>query len=121
MVRSTEDVDLLVEESRPNLEKVLAGLAKLEDGAAAERTPKDFEDNLVIKIADEVEVDVSLRAWTVSYAEAIPAAQSVNVGDVTIPFLSLQDLIKSKSTHRLQDQLDVARLQLIARERDRES
>src|SRR5688500_10308104 len=71
VVRSTEDVEILVEESQENLQCVINALAKLHDGAASELTPKDFEANLVIKIADEIEVDVSTRAWKVSYNEAI--------------------------------------------------
>jgi len=70
LVRSTEDVDILVESSVDNLQRVIDALAKLEDGAARELSPSDFEQNLVIKVADEVEVDVSTRAWKVSYEDA---------------------------------------------------
>jgi len=45
---------------------VIDGLSKLADGAAAELTPTDFVENVVIKISDEVEVDVSTQAWRFS-------------------------------------------------------
>lgn len=109
-IRATEDVDILIEASVENCRRVIAGLSHLEDGAAAELTPKDFEENLVVKIADEVEVDVSTSAWTVTYAEAEPNAQRMTLDGVDIPYLSLADLIRSKSTYRDQDRIDVERL-----------
>ena len=36
LVRTTKDVDILVEESEPNLQRVIDGLSRMEDGAAAE-------------------------------------------------------------------------------------
>ena len=107
VVRATEDVDILVADNRENFQKVIDALSLLADGAARELTPKDFEENIVIKIADEVEVDVSTRAWTVTYAEAFPNALSAEVDGVTVPYLSLPDLIRSKQTHRDQDRVDV--------------
>lgn len=86
------------------------GLSRLADGAAAELSPQDFEENIVIKIADEVEVDVSTKAWTVSYAEAVLNAQRIVLEDIEIPYLSLSDLIRSKQTYRDQDRIDVERL-----------
>ena len=68
-VRTTEDVDILVEDSIENFQRVIAGLSALEDHAAAELTPQDIAENVVVKIADEVEVDVSRQAWQVHYAE----------------------------------------------------
>lgn len=110
IIRTTEDVDILVEDSDDNLRKVIDGLSKMEDGAAAELTPEDFRQNLVIKIADEVEVDVSRQAWKVTYPEAIPSALHATVEGVDIPYLGMDALLASKSTYRKQDQLDAARL-----------
>jgi hypothetical protein len=110
IIRATEDVDILIENSTENFRRVIEGLSHLADGAARELTPEDFLENVVIKIADEVEVDVSTKAWTVTYDEAIGNAQAVLIGDVQIPYLSLQDLIRSKEIYREQDRADVARL-----------
>ena len=110
VVRATEDVDILVADNRENFQKVIDALSLLADGAARELTPKDFEENVVIKIADEVEVDVSTRAWTVTYAEAAPNALKIMVDGVAVPYLSLPDLIRSKQTQRDQDRIDVETL-----------
>lgn len=110
IVRATEDVDILIADNDDNFQKVIDALSRLADGAARELTPNDFKENLVIKIADEVEVDVSTQAWTISYAEAAPNALSKDVEGVMIPFLSVPDLIRSKQTHRDQDRVDVEML-----------
>jgi len=114
MVRTTEDVDILIEESVDNYQRIIDALAELEDHAARELTLQDFEENVVIKVADEVEVDVSRRAWSVTYAEAFPQAQQREISGVSIPFLSLRDLIASKGTYREQDQVDLARLRILS-------
>lgn len=113
MVRSTEDVDILVEGSPDNLQRVIDGLAKLQDGAAAELTPADFEQNLVIKIADEVEVDVSTRAWKVAYEEASADKVTVEIEGIEIPYLGINALLASKSTYRERDQVDSVYLRRI--------
>jgi hypothetical protein len=117
-VRDTHDVDILIPEDLANHARVIAALAELEDHAAAELTPQDFIENVVVKIADEVEVDVSTRAWKVTFAEAAPTARRVLIEGVEIPFVALPILIASKETYRDQDQVDVQRLRtLLARQR----
>jgi hypothetical protein len=110
IVRATEDVDILIADHRENFEKVIAALSELEDGAAAQLEPSDFEENVVIKVADEVEVDVCTKAWKVTYAEAIKNACVVEIEGIKIPYLCIPDLIRSKETYRDQDRADVERL-----------
>jgi acylphosphatase len=112
LVRTTEDVDILVEATEENCQRVIEGLARMQDGAARELTPGDILGNVVVKVADEVEVDISTKAWKVSYHDAAPSAQQVVVKGVSIPYLGLDALIASKETYREQDALD--RLRLLA-------
>ena len=116
-IRATLDVDLLIPEEIENHARVIAALSELEDHAAAELTPKDLTENIVVKIADAVEVDVSTRAWTVSYSDAAPHALKTRIDDIVVPYVDLQTLIKSKETHRDQDRVDVERLRDIQRQR----
>jgi len=113
-VRATADVDILIPEDLENHARVIAALSKLEDRAATELTPRDFVENVVVKIADEVEVDVSTRAWTVSYADAIVTALKITIEGVEVPYVDLQTLIRSKSTQREQDKVDIQRLRSLA-------
>lgn len=119
-VRSTEDVDILIEPSDENCKRVLTALAKLKDGAASQLTPKDFQENVVVKIADEVEVDVSTHAWKVSYEDAIASANEITVEGVRIPFLGLDSLIASKETYREKDALDLAQLRRLKERQERQ-
>ena len=117
LVRTTEDVDLLIEESEDNYGRDIAALEELPDHAAAELTPADLRDNVVVKVADEVEVDISRRAWKLSYTQALPTALNAKVDGVPIPFVSLDSLIASKETYREQDAADLVRLRELARRR----
>src|SRR3989442_286171 len=54
LVRSTQDVDLLVETSPENLQRVIDALGELPDKAALELTVKDLQENVVVKVADAV-------------------------------------------------------------------
>lgn len=110
LVRTTEDVDILIEATEENAARVIAALSELEDHAAAELTPRELLENVAVKVADEVEVDVSTHAWKVSYADAAPTAQETTIDGVRIPYLSLDSLIASKETYRDQDHIDRARL-----------
>ena len=111
LVRTTEDVDLLVESSENNLRKVIAALSELHDGAARELTPRDLLENVVVKIADEVEVDVSRSAWKISYDDAIGSALHAEIDGVDVCYVDLKTLIATKQTLRERDRADVVQLQ----------
>ncbi len=115
-VRATVDVDILIPEDLENHTRVIAALSELEDHAAEELTPQDFVENIVVKVADDVEVDVSTRAWKVSYADAIGTSLKARIEGVSIPYVDLQTLIESKSTEREQDKVDVRRLRSLSRQ-----
>jgi hypothetical protein len=63
----SDDDLLLVEPSPENLQRVLNALSELPDHAARELTVQDLQDNVVVKIADAVMVDVAKQAWTLDY------------------------------------------------------
>ena len=110
LVRTTEDVDILVEDSEENLKRVIAALSEMEDGAAKELTPRDLLENVVVKIADEVEVDVSRSAWRISFNDAVGSALSVEIDGVDVPYVDLKTLIATKETPRERDRADIVGL-----------
>jgi len=110
LVRTTEDVDILVEDSEENLKRVIAALSEMEDGAARELTPRDLLENVVVKIADEVQVDVSRSAWRISFNDAIGSALKVEIDDVDVPYVDLKTLIATKETPRERDRADIVGL-----------
>jgi predicted nucleotidyltransferase len=117
LIRTTEDVDILVEDSEENLKKVIAALSEMEDGAAKELTPRDLLENVVVKIADEVEVDVSRSAWRISFNDAIDSALHVEIDGVDVPYVDLKTLIATKETPREQDRADIVGLKRLLRQK----
>ncbi|MGD9781632.1 MAG: hypothetical protein AB7V14_05700 [Kiritimatiellia bacterium] len=111
LVRTTEDVDILIEESEENYLRVRDALAELPDHAARELTVGDFADNVVIKVADAVEVDVSRRAWKVDYASAAHGARRRTIEGIEVPYLDIPHLILSKQTYREKDAADRVQLE----------
>ncbi len=111
LVRTTEDVDILIEESEENYLKVRDALAELPDHAAQELTLRDFADHIVIKVADAVEVDISRRAWKVDYASAAADSKRRTIEGVEVPYLGIPSLILSKQTYREKDVADRVQLE----------
>lgn len=83
----------------------------------AKSTERAASAGLAVHVArnkDEVEEDVSHQAWTLTFQEAVAAAQVTEVEGVRVPSIGLNDLITSKSAYREQDQIDVASLRDLA-------
>lgn len=117
LVRTTEDVDILVEDSKENLKRVIAALSEMEDAAAKELTPRDLLENVVVKIADEVEVDVSRSAWRISFNDAIASALHVEIDGVDVPYVDLKTLIATKETPRERDRADIVGLKRLLQQK----
>ena len=66
-------------------------------------------------IGDIPNVDILTRAWNVRWAEAVPNAKAFDVEGVSVPTASIEDLIASKQTGRLQDAADIEVLEEIRR------
>ena len=68
--RTTGDIDLLVDPAADNEVKVFEALATLPDGAVRELDPGDVAKFTVVRVADEVLVDLMAKASGISYGEA---------------------------------------------------
>ncbi|MGH8017619.1 MAG: hypothetical protein ACREIA_04910 [Opitutaceae bacterium] len=105
-VRATEDVDLLIERSRDNQRKVRDALECLPDKAVRELADDDLDNFVVVRVADEIIVDLMLSACAVSYADAEPGIESAEIDEVRIPFASKKLLWRLKQSWREKDRLD---------------
>ena len=104
-IRSTMDVDLLVAADAENEARVFAAVATLPDHAARELQPGELLEHNVIRVADEIVVDLMRTAGGIDYAEA---ARDVVVDEVAIPFASPRLLWRMKAvTHREKDAPDL--------------
>ncbi len=117
--RFTKDIDLLVDDAADNVARVKRALSVLADNAAAEVADDDVQRHVVVRVADEVVVDLMGRACGLSYAEAARDAEILERGGVRIPVASPAMLIRMKDTHRPQDAIDRSFLEGVLRERER--
>lgn len=102
-LRATEDIDLLLENSRENQERVLKALEVLPDKAVREVNANDLDEYIVVRVADEIVVDLMLSACGVTYREALGEIETKHIQGVAIPFASARLLLRTKQTYRDKD------------------
>lgn len=101
--RFTADIDLLIECTPENERRVLEALSILPDKASRLVEPGAVEKYVVVRIGDEVSVDLMKSGCGVDYAAAIQDARVHEVQGVPIPFASPKTLWRMKQTAREKD------------------
>jgi predicted nucleotidyltransferase len=117
--RATRDVDILIDRSVENARRVLAALGEVGFGFAKEWLAEEIAKRPVTIIGDMPRVDILTVAWSVHYEEAARDATTFTVEGVSIPTASIEHLIASKRTGRLQDAADIEVLEEIRRRKGR--
>ena len=115
--RFTKDIDFLVDDAPENIARVKQGLAVLADNAAAEVADSDVRDHTVVRVIDEVIVDLMGRACGLSYADVAADMEWHEMSGVRVPVASPAALVRTKDTYRPQDAIDRSFLQLIISKR----
>jgi len=106
--RHTGDIDLLIDASLENEARVFEALATLPDGCVRELLPGDVSKYLVVRVADEILVDLMASASGIGYAEASHSIVVHEIDGVAIPFASPELLWRMKSrTGREKDRGDL--------------
>lgn len=124
-LRSTADMDILVEMTDDNLKKIVSILKQKgyrvkqpvdPMGIAKEETRHDWIHNKHMRAfnfykEDELkEVDIIIKS-PVSYEEARKGALKIKVDDISLPVISIDKLIKmKKKAGRSKDELDIEQL-----------
>ncbi|MFI5367241.1 MAG: hypothetical protein ACHQ4J_16645 [Candidatus Binatia bacterium] len=106
--RATGDIDLLIDISPANQERVRRALLKLPDQAVRDVAPDDLDRYAVVRVADEIVVDLMKAACGIAYEEASRHVDRVEVDGVPIPFANPELLLRMKDTYRDKDKLDRA-------------
>ena len=101
--RFTSDIDLLIDCTPDNERLVLEALRILPDQASRLIEPGAVEKYVVVRIGDEVTVDLMKSGCGVDYAAAILDARVLEVNGVPIPFASPKTLRRMKQTVREKD------------------
>jgi class 3 adenylate cyclase len=119
LVRTTKDIDLLIDPSEENIRRLKRALGTLPDNAVALIADDDVRKYRVVRVADEVVVDLMAEACGITYEEALAAGvEHRQLSDVTIPIAKKEVLIRMKDTIRDSDKSDVGFLRgLIEEER----
>ncbi len=119
-VRTTKDIDLLVDPSEENVRALKRAMKDLPDNAIAEVRDGDVGQYRVVRVADEVVVDLMAEACGIGYSEAQRRGVEIRrVGDVDIPVASKPLLILMKDTVRDSDKSDVGFLRTRIEEEER--
>jgi len=112
-VRTTKDIDILVDASEQNVRRLKRALSVLPDNAIAEIADDEVEKYRVVRIADEIVVDLLKEACGVDYERAaVDGIEIRTVNDVPIPIATKELLIATKQTIRPSDAADVQFLKL---------
>ncbi len=117
--RFTKDIDLLVDEAPENIARVKQALSILADNAVADVADTDVRDHTVVRVVDEVVIDLMGRACGLIYADVAVDMEWKDLAGVQVPVASPAGLIRTKATYRPQDAIDRAFLQQIVERRQR--
>jgi hypothetical protein len=119
--RVTADIDLMVAVDRENEAKVFSALSTLPDNAVRELQPGELQRYNVIRVADEILVDLMRSAGGIEYDEAAKDIVVREIQGVPIPFASPRLLWRMKVvTHREKDAADLVFLRYWFREHGEE-
>jgi hypothetical protein len=112
--RATEDIDLLVDPSEENISRIKNALSFLPDNAVKEVALDDVEKYTVVKVADEVIIDLLKSACNITYETA--GIEFFDFKGVRIPIADIQTMIKTKQGIRPRDKDDLSFLRSIVEE-----
>lgn len=106
--RSTMDLDLIVATDPENEAKVYKALESLPDKAVLELEPGEIAKYTVVRVGDEICVDLMASASGITYEEAVKDQIIRMIAGVPIPFASPRLLYRMKEkTHREKDRADL--------------
>ena len=112
-VRATKDVDLLIDPSEANVRALKRGMAVLPDNAIALMEDDEVQRYPVVRVADEIVVDLMRAACGIDYEAAVGAGLDwFEIEDVEIPLASKETLVRTKQTVRESDAVDVRFLEM---------
>ncbi|MFN2508405.1 MAG: DUF6036 family nucleotidyltransferase [Chthoniobacterales bacterium] len=114
-VRTTDDIDILIDAWPANVERLLAALATFGQGFARELSPEDFSlEEGAVRLNDDFTVDIFTLMRSRTFADFEAKAGSLKIENVVIRYLAPESLIELKSlSTREKDRLDVVALRQI--------
>ena len=111
LVRATDDLDLLIARDAANQALVKRALEILPDKAIRELAGDDLAQWVVVRVNDDITVDLMTEACGVRYEEARGGIERVDLQGVSVPFASAALMLKMKQGWREKDAADRSFLQ----------
>lgn len=105
-IRATGDIDLLVEDSPENTERIRKALSYLKDSEAEKISDTDLAEYQIVRVSGEITVDLIARACDVTYAMAKYHIEHHEIHGVKIPYLEPKLLLETKKGVRPKDVQD---------------
>ena len=105
-VRATEDIDLLIDADPENQSRIRRALDILPEKAIREFGDDDFRNYVVVRVSDEILVDVMTAACGIGFEEASHGIELAHVQGISIPFATPELLLRMKQTYRDNDVAD---------------
>ena len=117
--RGTKDIDFLIDPSSENVQKIKKAMSILMDNTISQIDDDEVEIFKVVRLADEVVVDLMAIACGITWQEASLSVQKIKVDDVEIPIADKVTLVKTKDTVRPSDKVDVSFLMALIEEENK--
>jgi hypothetical protein len=106
-IRATEDIDLLISRDLANQRLVRQALEILPDKAVRELgADEDLAAWVVVRVNDEITVDLMTEASGITYAEAEADIEWEEINGVRIPFANADLMLRFKQGNREKDAAD---------------
>ena len=116
--RTTLDVDLFIEPTPENVQRLINALSQVGFGIARELTPGEILSRKAFLFQDQIKIDLFTQPWRLeSFEDAYARRWEADFDSTRIPFVSIEDLILTKQTGREQDQADLKSLRELASRR----
>lgn len=115
--RATEDIDLIVDPSNENILKLKKALSFLPDNAVREVAADDVEKYEVVRVADEIVIDLLKKACGVTFDKV--GIEYFEFKGVRIPIADIFTMVKTKQGVRPRDKEDLSFLTNILDEEER--
>ena len=104
--RPTQDINLLIDPTPANVDRVRTALSILADHASLEVAPDDLQTYSVVRIADEIVIDLLGSACGITFGDIETRLEYERVGGTEIPFAGPRDLFQTKASIRPKDAMD---------------
>jgi hypothetical protein len=119
-VRATEDIDLLIARDKTNQSLVKKALEILPDRAIKELGEEDMAQWVVVRVNDDITVDLMTEACGVRFEDAVGGIETEVIDGVSIPFAGAELMLRMKKSPREKDATDRVFLQKLIRDQKRE-